>query len=202
MLWSAVVVVAMVAPASARIDKERVGIAKERVDAAIDGLQTYFFDAKGSFWKAVRSPQTLPPPHASQVQVLNVRCPSRAQCGQNGGNGAAPTNFDCTCEDDSPFCKNCFRWWMSTTMQSLMALNEALPGHTSFNLTMRQIQAMREHSPYTSRAQPSWAYIDDYLWYVVMWMHSYDWHGETGDLEEAAGTMELSSRTEVAPSAT
>lgn len=78
-------------------------------------------------------------------------------------------------------------------MQSLMSLNEALPGHTSFDLTMQQLDGMRKHSPYTSRALPSWAYIDDYLWYVLMWMHSYQWHGETGDLQDAANTMELSA---------
>jgi len=156
----AVVILALGAP-----NRGRVETAIERVDAALAGLQAYFFDASGSFWKA---------------------------CGQNGGNGEAPTHFDCTCETTSPFCKNCFRWWMSTTMQSLMSLNQALPGgHVSLNQTKQLIEAMRQHSPYTSRAAPSWAYIDDYLWYVSMWMHAFDWMGEQGDLQEAAATMEL-----------
>lgn len=131
---------------------------------------------------------------AAQEILTLLRCAPFSQCGQNGGNGGKdPTNFTCTCESESPYCKNCFRWWMSTTMQSLMSLNEALPGHTSFDLTMQQLDGMRKHSPYTSRALPSWAYIDDYLWYVLMWMHSYQWHGETGDLQDAANTMELSA---------
>lgn len=198
--------VAATAPAvTSRIGEERVEVATERVNAALDGLQKYFFDAKGQFWNAVCS-------HCSNVvcrsgipvallELLTLlRCAPFAQCGQNGGNGGKdPTNFTCTCESESPYCKNCFRWWMSTTMQSLMSLNEALPGHTSFDLTMQQLDGMRKHSPYTSRALPSWAYIDDYLWYVLMWMHSYQWHGETGDLQDAANTMELSARTEVAP---
>lgn len=118
-----------------------------------------------------------------------------AQCGQNGGNGGAPTNYECTCESESPFCKNCFRWWMSTTMQSLISLNEVLgDDHASRNLTMRQLDAMRGHSPYTSRATPSWAYIDDYIWYVLMWTHAYDWLGGPGDLHDASETLELSTR--------
>jgi len=77
-------------------------------------------------------------------------------------------------------------------MQSLISLNEVLgDDHASRNLTMRQLDAMRGHSPYTSRATPSWAYIDDYIWYVLMWTHAYDWLGGPGDLHDASETLEL-----------
>ena len=49
--------VAATAPAvTSRIGEERVDVATERVNAALDGLQKYFFDAKGQFWNAVCSP--------------------------------------------------------------------------------------------------------------------------------------------------
>jgi hypothetical protein len=48
--------VAATAPAvTSRIGEERVDVATERVNAALDGLQKYFFDAKGQFWNAVCS---------------------------------------------------------------------------------------------------------------------------------------------------
>jgi hypothetical protein len=119
--------VAATAPAvTSRIGEERVDVATERVNAALDGLQKYFFDAKGQFWNAVCS-------HCSNVvcrsgipvallELLTLlRCAPFAQCGQNGGNGGKdPTNFTCTCESESPYCKNCFRWWMSTTMRACL----------------------------------------------------------------------------------
>ena len=147
--------VAPLAPSSTRL---------ERVNATFSGLQQYFFDATGSFWKA---------------------------CGQNGGLGDAATNFECVCEKPGPYCKNCYRWWMAVTMQSLVSLNRAVPGHASLDRTHSLIHSMRKRSPYTSRAAPSWAYIDDYVWYVLMWMDTYDWLGESGDLNEAATTLEL-----------
>lgn len=119
------------------------------------------------------------------------------------------------------FCKNCYRWWMvrfgslpmpplphqlsssrprnngaqAPAVQTLMSLNQVAPGgHHSLNETMRLINIMRARSPYTSRASPSWAYIDDYLWYVTMWIHAYDWLDTQSDLKEAEDTMDLSAR--------
>lgn len=139
-----------------------------RVDAAYDGLQHYFFQRKDGFWKA---------------------------CGQNGGLGHAPSRFDCVCEKGTPFCKNCYRWWMAVALQSLVSLNEAIPsGHSSLNTTRQLIDTMRQRSPYTLRAQPSWAYIDDYLWYVLMWLDVYRWLGHESDLTEAAATFDLMTR--------
>ena len=44
--------------------------ATERVDAALDGMQRYFFNASGGFYKS---------------------------CGQNGGLGKASSHFECAC---------------------------------------------------------------------------------------------------------
>ena len=56
MLRIFVVSVVATAPAvTSRIGEERVDVATERVNAALDGLQKYFFDAKGQFWNAVCS---------------------------------------------------------------------------------------------------------------------------------------------------
>ena len=135
-----------------------------RADAAYAGLQRYFFVNTSGFWKA---------------------------CGQNGGLGKAANNFDCVCEHGSSFCKNCFRWWMAGTLQALISLNEAVPGHTSVNTTKQLVTQFRLRSPYTQRAAPAWAYIDDYLWYVLMWLDVYRWLGEPRDLTEAADTFDL-----------
>lgn len=48
-------VVATAPAVTSRIGEERVDVATERVNAALDGLQKYFFDAKGQFWNAVCS---------------------------------------------------------------------------------------------------------------------------------------------------
>ena len=138
----------------------------DRVDAALNGMQHYFFDDTGSFWKA---------------------------CGQNGGNGNAPSHFECKCETTSPYCKNCYRWWMALTIQSLIGLHDAAPSHPFFNTTQAIIKAFRSHSPYTNRAAPAWAYIDDYIWYVLMWLDVQRTPAlaDTGDLDVAASTMEL-----------
>jgi hypothetical protein len=139
----------------------------QRVDQAFAGLQQYFFttDTRGaSFWKA---------------------------CGQTGGNGGAQNHFECKCEAKGAFCINCIRWWMAVALQSLISLNQVTPGHASLNATTSMLGSMRAHSPYTTRAAPSWAYIDDYLWYVLMWLDSYRWLGVASDLDDAASTMEL-----------
>ena len=82
---------------------------------------------------------------------------------------------------------------MAAIVQSLISLNQAVPtGHKSLNRTHQVLEAMRQHSPYTSRAAPSWAYIDDYLWYVSMWLDSYEWLGGSHDRDDAANTMDLS----------
>ena len=140
--------------------------AADRVDAALSGLQRYFFDDAGSFWKA---------------------------CGQNGGLGKAPSNFDCKCEVTSPFCKNCYRWWMAVTVQSLLGIHAAVPDHPSLNTTKAIVDTFRRKSPYTTHANPAWAYIDDYVWYVLMWLdvHGSAALGEGRDLTDADDTMEL-----------
>ena len=101
-------------------------------------------------------------------------------------------NFECLCEKDNTFCTNCYRWWTATTMSSFIALNREIPGHASSNQTKEMLISMRSFSPYTARASPSWAYIDDYLWYVLLWLDAFDWMHDPSDLEEAAQTMELS----------
>ena len=78
-------------------------------------------------------------------------------------------------------------------LQSLIAWNRAAPSTGPRNETVRLIEAMRIHSPYTSRADPAWGYIDDYLWYVLLWMDVYEWLGDAKDLEEAVSTLELSA---------
>ena len=135
-----------------------------RADAAFKGLQAYFFDDRGSIWKS---------------------------CGQNGGLGHAPSSFECKCES-GPFCKNCYRWWNAVAVQSLITWSQAMPSAVPRNETIRLIETMRAHSPYTTRADPAWGYIDDYLWYVLLWMDVYEWLGDAKDLEEAVSTLELS----------
>eukprot|EP00966_Prymnesium_polylepis_P130604 3021296-Prymnesium_polylepis.1 len=61
---------------------------------------------------------------------------------------------------------------------------------------------MWHRSPYTYRFQPSWAYIDDYLWYVMMWLDAAEWPtaaaaapgGALYYLSEASETFELMDR--------
>ena len=98
-----------------------------RVDAAFDGLQRYFYTSPG-FWKS---------------------------CGQTGGLGGASTNFGCVCETGTPFCKNCYRWWMAITLQSLMGLDSAAGGggHVSANFTRMTLDTFLQRSPYSSRVK-------------------------------------------------
>ena len=137
-----------------------------RIDAAFDGLQTYFYNTTFSFWKA---------------------------CGQTGGNGGAFNDFNCDCaKDPSGFCEECFRWWMAGTVGTLVDLNALVPAHRSSSLTLAVVDAMLLRSPYTARYAPSWAYIDDYLWYVLMWLRVARWKGnETSLVDEAAATFDL-----------
>ena len=134
-----------------------------RVDATLSGLHRYYYSPPG-FYKS---------------------------CGQNGGLGKSTSSFECECEQGTPYCRNCYRWWMGVTLQSFIALNRAVPHHSSLNTTHALLASMRTHSPYTTRAAPSWAYIDDYVWYVLMWLDAYRWLGIKGDLDEAAATLEL-----------
>ena len=50
-------------------------------------------------------------------------------------------------------------------------------------------------APFTSRFEPVWAYIDDYLWYALLWLRVHQVHGD-GDstyLTEAAETFDLNA---------
>ena len=143
--------------------------AQQRVDAAWDGLQQYFYNSTG-FWKS---------------------------CGQTGGHGGA-SSFGCACEPYSSFCTLCYRWWMSIGVQSLISLNKLTNGtHRSYNTTIDLIGKMYAKSPYTSRFGPSWAYIDDYMWYVLMWLDVSRWpdpgpaSASAVWLSEAAATFDL-----------
>jgi len=115
----------------------RLDVALQRVDVALGGLQRYFFHSDSDKWGATGFWKS---------------------CGQNGGVGGAPTNFTCQCEAAAPFCTNCYRWWMATITQSLVALNTAMAprgGHSSFNLTSRLVKSMYRRAPYTARAHPA-----------------------------------------------
>ena len=48
---------------------------------------------------------------------------------------------------------------MAVSLQSLVALNRAVPHHASLNFTESLVAFYRARSPYTSRAAPSWACI-------------------------------------------
>jgi len=134
---------------------------QDRVSASWDGLQRYFFNETGGFWKS---------------------------CGQTGGAGGAVDNFNCECE--AGFCTNCYRWWMVPIVQSLVQLNAA--GHEQMrNATLSLTESMWALSPYTTRRYVSWAYIDDYLWFVLMWLDVYDWLGDSRYLTEASDTFEV-----------
>lgn len=137
---------------------------RARVDAAWGGLSAYFADPTAHFWKS---------------------------CGQNGGNGAGVDPFNCACEAADSFCVNCYRWWMAVTVQSLVGLNQAVPGHPTRNASLDLAAFFYDRSPFTARASPSWAYIDDYLWYVLMWLDLHAWTGEARYLAEATATFEL-----------
>ena len=135
-----------------------------RADVALAGLQQYFFDSSSGFWKA---------------------------CGQNGGLGNAKSNFECECDRRTPFCRNCFRWWMAGTVQALVSLNAAVPNHATSNSTRQIIEQFWRRAPYTQRASPTWAYIDDYLWYVLMWLDVHRWLDEPRFLTEATDTFDF-----------
>lgn len=158
---------------------------RARVEAAWSGLQQYFY--------------------ATQTSAFGVNATFWKSCGQTGGLGGATSSFDCKCEANSAYCKNCVRWWMAVAMQSLISYHDAstsaaanpiAPNLTATSTpteaaTKALLASLRVHSPYTSAAAPTWAYIDDYLWYVNMWLDSYDWLGDADDLESAAATLEL-----------
>lgn len=137
-----------------------------RVDAAVDGLNRYFGTTQG-FIKS---------------------------CGATGGNGGA-SRFECKCQTAThpPFCTNCWRWWMAGSMQSLVELNAAVPNHPSRNTTLQLLDDAFKTSPFTTRYNPSWAYIDDYLWYTLLWLRVHQFHGaaDTKYLDEAAATFDL-----------
>ena len=74
----------------------------------------------------------------------------------------------------------------------IVDLNALVPAHRSSSLTLAVVDAMLLRSPYTARYAPSWAYIDDYLWYVLMWLRVARWKGnETSLVDEAAATFDL-----------
>ena len=56
------------------------------------------------------------------------------------------------------------------------------------------LDGMRLNTPYSSHAAPSWAYIDDYVWYILMWMDAHAWQGKVRDLDVASDTLELLSQ--------
>ena len=62
---------------------------------------------------------------------------------------------------------------MAGTVQALVSLNAAVPNHATSNSTRQIIEQFWRRAPYTQRASPTWAYIDDYLWYVLMWLDIY-----------------------------
>ena len=139
----------------------------ERVDAAIDGLQLYFSTANG---------------------YLN-------SCGATGGVGDGSSRWECSCEATQPFCTQCWRWWMAGALQALVELNHATT-HPSRNATAALLELCWLHSPYTSRFMPSWAYVDDYLWYTLLWLrvHQMHVHGSangTRYLQEATATFDM-----------
>lgn len=143
----------------------RAEVSLRRADAAYAGLRQYFYNGSFGFLKA---------------------------CGQTGGAGDASDQFNCACEAETgPHCTRCFRWWMATAVQTLIRLDRLPGGHPSHNDTVAMLQLVKEHAPYTARAYPAWAYMDDYLWYVHMWLDAYDWLGGAGKLEEARQTFEM-----------
>jgi len=137
-----------------------------RIDATIDGLQRYFTAAGG---------------------YLN-------SCGATGGLGGGSA-WECTCEKThTPFCTNCWRWWMAGALQALVDLNNATAHHPSQNATTTLLDSCWMHSPYTSRYFPTWAYIDDYLWYTLLWLRVHQTRedaNETRYLDEATATFDL-----------
>ena len=81
---------------------------------------------------------------------------------------------------------------MAGTVGALVDLNALVPAHRSSSLTLAVIDAMLLRSPCTARYAPSWATIDDYLWYVLMWLRVARWKGnETSLVDEAAATFDL-----------
>lgn len=149
-----------------------------RVAAAWNGLQRYFYDIDGGFWKA---------------------------CGQNGGAGGAHDRFNCKCESLTARCSVCFRWWMAVSAQTMVGLHanadthlrsarppsqmlpsQMLPSQMlpSRNETLQTLEKLWRHSPFTSRVYPTWFYVDDYLWYVLLWLDAYRWLAEPRYLEE------------------
>lgn len=45
-----------------------------------------------------------------------------------------------------------------------------------------------------AQAAPSWAYIDDYLWYILMWLDAHRWQSDSRYLHEAADTFDLMNK--------
>ena len=94
----------------------------------------------------------------------------------------------------------CFRWWMAVSAQTMVGLHanadthlrsarppsQMLPSQMlpSRNETLQTLEKLWRHSPFTSRVYPTWFYVDDYLWYVLLWLDAYRWLAEPRYLEE------------------
>ena len=138
----------------------------ERIDAAATGLQRYFSTPNG---------------------YLN-------SCGATGGVGGG-SRWECICETTQPpFCRNCWRWWMAGALQALVDLNNATSHHPSRNATAALLEKTWTSSPFTTRAYPTWAYVDDYLWYTLLWLRVHQTSGDGRYLQEATATFDQMAR--------
>ena len=83
---------------------------------------------------------------------------------------------------------------MAGALQALVDLNNATSHHPSRNATAALLEKTWASSPFTTRAYPTWAYVDDYLWYTLLWLRVHQTSGDGRYLQEATATFDQMAR--------
>mmetsp|Transcript_98234 Transcript_98234/g.311634 ORF Transcript_98234/g.311634 Transcript_98234/m.311634 type:complete len:483 (-) Transcript_98234:9-1457(-) len=139
-------------------------VAQQRFNATFRGLEWYYWNASGGTWSC---------------------------CGQNGGGGGVG-RFGCACDRaDGRDCLNCYRWWGAQVLQALVQQGSAqsAPDYL-YALVSGLAETMLTQSPYNAAfgRGTSWAYVDDYLWYVLAFLSTYEWLKDERYLDMARET--------------
>ena len=140
--------------------------ADERINATIAGLQRYYLNATGNYYTC---------------------------CGQTGGSGGAAP-FGCACgRADLANCLHCYRWWATQGLQAFIEAERL--GVIERGLVLSTAEAMLAHSPYNKDfgSTMPWVYIDDYAWYVLVFLRMFEWNADERFLHAARTNYDCAS---------